>query len=215
MVKVSAPTNQLIQIDATSTEAAEAQTLAQAVADSYVNYVRDTAREVTTAALADLNNRRDDLQTQINQLQKEIAATTKRQQAADPDSPEGREEAQLLAGLRTQQANLALQLDKVEDKIAAGTPVGSSATGTLVVQQATVAEGPSTLMRLLIWAPARCPGRHPARGRPGAGDRPSRPRGSDSATTSPTPSGARCWRRCGAGRNGRWRAGRRCSSPTR
>ena len=115
--------------------------------------------------LTDLTNRRDDLQTQIKQLQKEIAATTKRQQAADPDSPEGREEAQLLAGLRTQQANLALQLDKVEDKIAAGTPVGSSATGTLVVQQATVAEGPSTLMRLLIWAPARCPGRHPARGR--------------------------------------------------
>ena len=50
---------------------------------------------------------------------------TKRQQAARPDSPEGREEAQLLAGLRTQQADLALQLDKVEDKIAAGTPVGT------------------------------------------------------------------------------------------
>ena len=104
--------------------AAEAQTLAQAVADSYVNYVRDTAREVTTAALTDLNNRRDDLQTQISQLQKEIAATIKRQQTTDPVSTEGREEAQLLAGLRTQQANLALQLDKVEDKIAAGTPAG-------------------------------------------------------------------------------------------
>jgi capsular polysaccharide biosynthesis protein len=153
MVKVSAATNQLIEIDATSATAAEAQAVSQAVADAYVNYVHDTALEVTSAALADLKNRKDDLQTQINQLQKEIAATTKRQRALDPSSTEAREEAQLLAGLRTQQANLALQLDKVLDKIAAGTPLGSSATGTLVVQRATVAEGPSILMRLLIWAP--------------------------------------------------------------
>ena len=154
MIRVSAPTNQLIQIDATSSVAVEAQTLSQAIADAYVNYVRDTAREVTAAALADLNNRRDDLQAQIQKLQKEIDATTKRQRATDPSSPEAREEAQLLAGLLTQQANLALQLDKVLDKIAAGTPLGSSATGTLVIQRATLAEGPSMVMRMLLWAPA-------------------------------------------------------------
>ncbi len=153
MVKVSAATDQLIQIDATSSLAKDAQTLSQAVADSYVNYVRDTAREVTTAALTDLSNRRDDLQAQVEQLQKEIDATTKRQQAVNPTSPEGRAEAQLLAGLSTQQANLALQLDKVEDKIAAGTPLGSSASGTLVVQPATPAEGTSIWMRLLVWGP--------------------------------------------------------------
>jgi capsular polysaccharide biosynthesis protein len=154
MIRVSAPTNQLIQIDATSAVASEAQTLSQAVADAYVNYVRDTAREVTSAALADLRNRQDDLQAQIEQLQKEIVATTKRQRAVVPNSAESRAEARLLAGLRTQQANLALQLDKVEDKIAAGTPLGSSATGTLVVQRAIPAVGPSMVMRLLIWAPA-------------------------------------------------------------
>jgi phosphoribosylformylglycinamidine (FGAM) synthase PurS component len=152
MVDVSAETSQLIQIDATSTDGAVAQALSQAVADSYVNYVRDTAREVTAAALADLTNRRDQLQAQIKELQREIVATTKRQRAADANSPEGREEAQLLAGLRTQQANLALQLDRVEDKIAAG--VGTSASaGTLVVQNATPATGPTTLVRLLLWAP--------------------------------------------------------------
>jgi capsular polysaccharide biosynthesis protein len=152
MVNVSAETSQLIQIDATSTNGPLAQTLSQAVADGYVNYVRDTAREVTAAALADLTNRRDELKAQIKNLQKEIAATTKRQRAADPASSEGREEAQLLAGLRTQQANLALQLDRVEDKIAAG--VGTASAGTLVVQRATEAIGPTTLMRLLLWAPA-------------------------------------------------------------
>ena len=154
MVDVSAATNQLLQIEATAADGARAQQLAQAVAESYVNYVRDTAREVTAAVLGDLNNRRDDLQGQVEQLQREIAATTTRQRAVDPDTSEGRAEARLLAGLRTQQADLALQLDKVQDKIAAGTPVGSSATGTSVVQQATVATGPSLLTRLLLTAPA-------------------------------------------------------------
>ena len=106
MVEVSAPTSQLLQIDATSTNAAEAQTLSQAVADSYVGYVSNTAREVSSAALADLKVRRDELQKQISQLQADIAAAIKRQQAVDPASQDGRKEAQLLAGLRTRTSRL-------------------------------------------------------------------------------------------------------------
>jgi hypothetical protein len=154
MVKVSAPTNQLIQIDATSTDAARAQVISQAIADAYVSYVSDTAREVSAAALADLNLRKDELQRQVEQLQHEITATIKRQRTVDPNSPEANGEARLLAGLRTEQANLALQLDKVEDKIATGTPLGSGASaGTSVIQHATEAKGPSTVVRLLVWAP--------------------------------------------------------------
>lgn len=150
-VKVSAPTNQLLQIEATSTNAAEAQAISQALADSYVGYVSDTAREVTQAALADLSVRRDDLLRQIKNLQAEIAATAKRQRAATPNSPEAGEESRLLAGLRTEQADLSLQLDKVKDKIATGTPAGGSTAGTSVIQTATEARGPSTLVRLLVW----------------------------------------------------------------
>jgi hypothetical protein len=154
MIDVSAPTSQLIQIKATSTEATEAQTLSQAVADAYVGYVSNTAREVTSAALADLNVRRDELDRQVKQLQHEIDAAVERQQTEDPNSPEGRKEAQLVAGLRTEQANLSVQLDKVQDMIATGGPVGPSATaGTSVIQQATEARGLPTLVRLLIWPP--------------------------------------------------------------
>jgi len=153
MIDVSAPTNQLLQIEATSTKGAEAETLSQAVADGYVNYVRDTAREVTSAALRDLTRRRDDLEGQIAQVRKEMAATTTRLKSLDPVSPDADEEAQLLAGLTTEEANLIVQLDRVKDKIAEGTPVGTSASGTLVVQQATAATGPATWLRLLIWAP--------------------------------------------------------------
>ena len=98
MVEISAPTNQLIQIDATSANAAEAQTLSQAVADSYVGYVSNTAREVTSAALADLKVRRDQLQAQIQQLQNEIAAATKRQRDGESELAGGKKEAQLLGG---------------------------------------------------------------------------------------------------------------------
>jgi hypothetical protein len=153
MVKVSAPTSQLLRIDATSADAAQAQQLSQAVAEAYVGYVSDTAREVTAAALADLNVRKDNLQSQINQLQRESAAAAKRQQAADPNSQEGKQEAQLLARLRAEQANLSLQLDKVADKIATGAPAASVSAGTSVVQHATAATGPATWVRLLVWAP--------------------------------------------------------------
>ena len=60
MVKVSAPTNQISRSTQPPPNATEAQTLSQAVADSYVGYVSNTAREVTAAALADLNVRKDD-----------------------------------------------------------------------------------------------------------------------------------------------------------
>jgi hypothetical protein len=153
MVDITAPTNQLIQIAATSQNAAQAQAVSQAVADSYVSYVSNTAREVTAAALADLKVRRDELQDQIAQLQREITGTMKRQSAANPNSAEGRKEAQLLAGLRTQQADLSLQHDKVVDKIATGGDVAAAGAGTSVVQPATEARGLSTLVRLLVWAP--------------------------------------------------------------
>jgi len=154
MLDVSSPTNQLIQIDVTSPDGVQAQALAQAVADAYVNYVRDTAKEVTTSVLGDLTKRRDDLEAQIEQLQREVALALKRQKLVAPDSSEGRAEAQLLGSLRAEQADVAVQLDQVKEKIAVGTPVGSSATGTLVIQRATVAEGPSMLLRLLAFATA-------------------------------------------------------------
>jgi capsular polysaccharide biosynthesis protein len=154
MVQVTAPTNQLIQIESTSTDGNQAHDLSGAVAAAYVNYVRGTAREVTTAALADLTKRRDDLQNQIKELQSEINAALDRQRSVAAGSPEGRQEARLLAGLQTEQADLALQLDRVKDQIAAGAPATTAAgAGTLVIQEATVATGQSLWLRLLIWPP--------------------------------------------------------------
>ncbi len=152
LIDVTAPTDQIIQIDASSKNGPEAQALSQAVSEAYVEYVSDTAREVSEAALADLNVRRDRLRAQISQLQQEIAASNKRQNEAAPNSPDARKEAQLLAGLRTQQANLSLQLDKVEDKIATGSGT-SAGTATSIIQSATAAVGPSLATRVLFFVP--------------------------------------------------------------
>ncbi len=154
LVKVDASTNQLLEIKVTSTNGAQAQQLTQAAAEAYVTYVRDAGQQVTSAALADLNQRRNDLQTQLVKLDAEIDATTNRQKADVPGSAAALAEEQLLASLTTEQTDLLLQLDKVKQTIAAGTPAGSSANGTLVVQQATVPDGPSALERIAVWAPA-------------------------------------------------------------
>ena len=88
------------------------------------------------------------------QLQNEIAAAAKRQRALDPRLTRGTRGGAAASGTSDEQANLSVQLDKVEDKIATGAPVGSSASaGTSVIQQATEATGPSTFVRLLVWGP--------------------------------------------------------------
>jgi capsular polysaccharide biosynthesis protein len=154
MVEVSAATDQLVEIDATSAEASQAQTLSQAVADAYVAYVRDTARAANSAAVADLQNRAETLQAQITALQDQITSTTTRQQEVEPDSADGKREAQLLAELQAEQADLSLRLDNVKDQIATSTPAESfTSAGASVIQQATTATGPSPGRRLLVWAP--------------------------------------------------------------
>jgi capsular polysaccharide biosynthesis protein len=154
MVEVSAPTDRIVEIDATSVEASQAQGLSQAVTDAYVAYVNDTARAANSSALADLQARAETLQAQITALQDQITSTTARQQEVEPDSADGRREAQLLAELQAEQADLSLHLDKVKDQIATSTPADSFArAGASVIQPATTATGPSTVRRLLVWAP--------------------------------------------------------------
>ena len=58
VVDVSAPTNQIIEFQAASIQASQAQLLSQAVADAYVAYVADIAQAVSSAALADLRTTR-------------------------------------------------------------------------------------------------------------------------------------------------------------
>ncbi len=154
-VNVTAPTDQLLQIESSSRDAAQAKALAQAVAQSYVAFVKEADQQVTSVAGSELATRETDLQAQIEVLQKEIEAALARQRGVSPQSADGRKEAQLLAGLRTDQADLSLRLDKVKSEISTLTPAGSATSaGTSVLQDASPAIGQSTAQRLFLWGPA-------------------------------------------------------------
>ena len=152
-VKVSALTEQLIEIRAFAIDRQEARHLSQAVADAYVNYVHQAANTVSRSALADLTDRRTQLQGQLTALQTEIDATAKRRADESASSTAGRKDAQLTAQLRAGQADISLQLDKVKDEITANAPAQSGPGATSVVQRATPPIGQSLLRPLMLWAP--------------------------------------------------------------
>jgi Chain length determinant protein len=154
-VVVSAPTPQLIRIQASSLRAHDAQALSQGIADAYVGYVQEASRQVSSTALAALDGRQSQLEGQVSALQSEIGDTNKRRQDEASNSPNGIKDAQLLAQLRAEQADVSLQLDKIKDEIAAASPAPST-TGsgtTSIVQKATPAVGQSALKSLLLWVP--------------------------------------------------------------
>lgn len=152
-IQVSAPTNQLIQIKAFAPRAGDARKLAQAAADAYVSYVEEAARTISASALADLRSRQALLQKQADALQNEIDATKQRRNEQSPSSTTARKDAQLLAQLQAEQADISLQLDKIKEQIADTLPAPTAAGGTSVIQAATPGIGGSMVQPLLLFGP--------------------------------------------------------------
>jgi capsular polysaccharide biosynthesis protein len=152
-IRVSAPTNQLIQVTGLAPRAGDAQRLTQAIADAFVGYVEEAARTISASALADLRSRQSLLQKQADALQEEIDATKDRRNREPPSSASARKDAQLLAQLQAEQADIVLQLDHIKEQIGATLPAPTSAGGTSVVQDATPGTGGSIVQPLLLLAP--------------------------------------------------------------
>ena len=146
-VDVQPATPQLLQIDASSPQAKDAQALSQAVAEAYVQRATDNVRSVTGAIVADLRTRRDALDHQVKALQTQIDATSARLSGEDRKSPVGVRDAQLLAQLQAEQADIAKQLDSVKSELAASGAVGTASTLASIVQPAAPATGPDPLFR--------------------------------------------------------------------
>jgi capsular polysaccharide biosynthesis protein len=149
-VGVTAPTDLLLQVQASATSGRTAQALAQAVAEAYVTTVRDAARTLSATTMRDLRTREATLSNQVNGLQSEIDATIARQRADAALSAESRKDAQLLAQLRAGQASLSLELDRVKDAMFTSEARGSaSEAATTIIQPAAPATGPALVSRLL------------------------------------------------------------------
>ena len=148
---VTAETTQLLQITASSTSQGRAQALSQAVADAYLSYVNGNAQVSGDTALASLRSREDALQKQLAALTQEINLSTTRQQAVPPLSTEAKQEAQVIAQLQAERADLVIQLDRVKESLATS-PTGFN-SGALIVQQASPELAPPLGSRLTLWAP--------------------------------------------------------------
>jgi capsular polysaccharide biosynthesis protein len=146
-IHVSARTSRLIEIQAMSRRAPQAQALSQAVAEAYIATLQDNARRAAAGPLRDLTARETALTGQLQSLQTEIDATSERARGEDA---EGRD-AQLLAQLTAEQADISLQLDKLKDDISAF-EMSDEASAIQIIQPAAPATGPSQVRRLITGA---------------------------------------------------------------
>jgi hypothetical protein len=148
-VKVDAKTSNLIEIQASSRDARQAQTLSQAVADSYIATLNAAAGSLA-AVPPQLASRETALTSQLKDLRAQIASTTQRLQGENPTSSDGRRDAQLLTQLTNNQANLLVQLDKVQ--ATADQATNGALVTPEIVQPAAPATGPSEIRRMVTWA---------------------------------------------------------------
>jgi capsular polysaccharide biosynthesis protein len=152
-VTVKAATDEVLEVKAEAARPQDAERLSAAVANSYVDYVKEAASSLNAAQLAALADRTASLTTSLDQVQAEIVKTTKRAKAELPNSAEGKADATALAQLTAQQADLALQIDQLHAETAAGRQPLNAANGAAatIIQTASPAARPSLAQRLAVF----------------------------------------------------------------
>lgn len=142
-VEVTAPTTDVLRITASGPSAAEAESLAGAVAAAHVAYLRDAASSISESRRNLLTDRAATLKESLAAVMIEIRKTSTRLQQEKLTSTAGKADSAALAELTAQQANLVIQIDQVEAEMAAGgQPVNGLAGGS-----ATVIQEPSPAAR--------------------------------------------------------------------
>lgn len=147
-VKITAPTSDVLRIEANADTPARAEAMSRAVADSEVNYVTQSATSLTTAQQTSLATREKELEASLDTVNGEIEKSTARKQQLDPASAEGKAEATALANLTAQQANLVLQIDHLKDQVAGIEPKA----GASIIQDASPAKRPWVVARYMVSA---------------------------------------------------------------
>ena len=150
-VKVDAKTSNLIEIQAFSRNARQAQALSQAVAEAYIATLTENASSLT-AVPPEFSARQAALTKQLKDVRGEIASTTERVRGEGPTSSDGRRDAQLQAQLVHDQTALLVQLDQVQAAADKATNVAPAMPD--IIQPAAPATGPSQIRRLLTWTVA-------------------------------------------------------------
>jgi capsular polysaccharide biosynthesis protein len=144
-VHVSAPTTDVISIQARAATPELAEALAQAVAKAEVAYVTKAASSLSSAETMALSEREQALKDNQTTVGDEIKKTQARIAGESSTSVQGKADAAALAQLTAQQASLALEIDALKQKQAAGQP-NSVAT---VLSEASPAKRPGLISRAI------------------------------------------------------------------
>jgi capsular polysaccharide biosynthesis protein len=134
-VDVSASTTDVLEIRARADTPQRAEAIAQAVAESEVDYVTDTATSMTAAQQASMVRRLRDLEASLEAVNDQIESTRARLREGGASEGGDGAEATALSNLTAQQANLVLQLDALENQATSMQP-GSVAR---IIQEASTA----------------------------------------------------------------------------
>jgi len=152
-VDVTAPTDQLLQIEGRAESAATAQAVAQAVADSYVTVTTEVGVAAISSQTKELESRRDSLTQQLDAVSQEIRTATARIQTEGANSPGGLKDGQTVSLLRTQETALSLTIQQVKSSLDSAQGLQKGNSETKVVQPAAPAVGAGTLGRLVVDVP--------------------------------------------------------------
>ena len=133
-VSVSALSPDVLQFQVTARSATDAEKLANADATAYIAYVNKTGSLSNTGVLPALQQQASRLAGQVDSLQQQINSATAKLAAAGAGTPAGQRDSSLLSSLGTEQEEVSLQLNSVNNEIVSTQLSGSlSASATRVL----------------------------------------------------------------------------------
>ena len=139
LVRVSAISGQILQVQARAPQSGYAQQLANAVAASYITYAGQLAATSSGPQVAALQQQSAQLTKQVNDLQAQIGTVSARIAAEPSGSDAGLQDANLLSSLQNEQSQLSQELNSVTSQISAAQFAGSSAASTIRILQTATA----------------------------------------------------------------------------
>lgn len=145
-VSASGPTDSLVQIVVKAPSAAQAENLANAVANQFVIYTSTQNMILQTGEAQALNAQEQQLQTAISGDKSQITTTQEALHSDTPGSQSFTNDQALLSTLTKARDDAASELKTVQTTLSLATEAGNASTsGAQVVQQATSATQPSVL----------------------------------------------------------------------
>jgi hypothetical protein len=136
---VTGLSNDVLQFQVSAATASDAKKLGNAEATDYIAYVNKTGSASTNGVLPALQQEASRLSNQIQGLQAQINTATAHLGADGANSQAGQRDESQIASLRTEQEQVSLQLNNINDEIVSTQLSGSlSAGATRVLQSAAI-----------------------------------------------------------------------------